>query len=313
VSIGRHWVIAAVVGVTIGAATPGILSVLQKTPTVSFDQSLSANPPLASSSPTASATSAPPTSPATATTPPTTTAAAAAKKTAAKKTAAKKAAQKRSAANKAAAASGSTSSTGRIKLGTTYTGNGTFYAATGAGNCSFPASSDRMIGAMNKADYANSAACGAFLAVTGPSGKSITIKIVDQCPECQPGDIDLSAEAFAKLAAPSAGRIRISWHLLSPSVSGPVSYVYKTGSSQYWCGIQVRNHRNPVASLAVLVKGTWKNLPRADYNYFLSADGAGCGSSIRVTDIYGNQVTDTGIAIRPDSVQAGHAQFGPPK
>jgi expansin (peptidoglycan-binding protein) len=199
--------------------------------------------------------------------------------------------------------------TGAIQIGKTYTGRGTFYAATGAGNCSYPASSDLMVGAMNQHDYENSQACGDYLAVTGPKGNTITIKVVDRCPECPPGAIDLSAQAFVRLAAPVTGEITIHWRLLSPALTGPIAFDYKSGSSRYWCGIQVRNHRNPVRSLAVLVNGNWKALPRMDYNYFVSASGAGCGSSIRVTDIYGNQLTDTGIGITPNAVQPGHAQF----
>lgn len=201
---------------------------------------------------------------------------------------------------------------GRIQYGPTYTGEGTFYGATGEGNCSYEATTGRMIAAMNHTDYQNSQACGAHLAVTGPNGATVTVKIVDRCPECKPGDIDLSAEAFAKLAAPSAGRIRISWKLLSPALSGPVAYKYKDGSSQYWCGIQIRNHRNPVRSLEVQVNGAWKSLPRQEYNYFLSADGTGCGSTIRVTDVYGHHLVSSGIAIRPGVVQQGTGQFGAP-
>lgn len=203
--------------------------------------------------------------------------------------------------------------TGRIQYGPTYTGDGTFYGATGAGNCLYEASSDRMIGAMNQQDYENSQACGAYVRVTGPTGKALMIKVVDRCPECKPGDIDLSQEAFAQLAPISAGRIKISWQLLSPTVSSPVAYKYKDGSSQYWCGIQVRNHRNPVRSLEARVNGVWKSLIRYDYNYFVSTDGSGCGADLRATDIYGNQVTDTGITISPGVVQSGQAQFGPPK
>lgn len=210
-------------------------------------------------------------------------------------------------------ASGAAAGTGRIRYGRTYTGEGTFYGATGAGACSFEAGSDRMIAAMNHTDYENSQACGAYLAVTGPNGVTIRIKIVDECPECRPGDLDLSAEAFAKLANPSAGRIRISWTLLSPALSGPVAYRYKEGSSQWWCAIQVRNHRNPVRMLEVKVGGTWRSLPRTSYNYFLSANGTGCGSAIRITDLYGQQLTASGIGIRPNVVQQGSGQFGAPQ
>jgi expansin (peptidoglycan-binding protein) len=207
-----------------------------------------------------------------------------------------------------ASSSGSGKGTGRIQFGRTYTGTGTFYAATGAGNCSFEASSNLMVGAMNQKDYDNSQACGATLAVTGPNG-TVTIKVVDRCPECAPGAIDLSRQAFAKIAPTSAGKVNISWKLLSPAMSDPVSYNYKGGSTQYWCAIQVRNHRNPVASLQVKSKNGWKTLARQNYNYFMSADGSGCGGSIRVTDIYGNQLTDSGIRIAPDTLQRGDDQF----
>jgi expansin (peptidoglycan-binding protein) len=198
---------------------------------------------------------------------------------------------------------------GRIQFGHTYRGRATFYAATGAGNCSYEASRDLMVGAMNQADYDNSQSCGAYLAVTGPSGKQITIKVVDRCPECPPGAIDLSRQAFTQLAPASTGQIAITWRLLSPALSTPVSYRYKSGSSQYWCGIQVRGHRNPVAKLELRTGSGWTRIPRQDYNYFVSASGAGCGGTIRITDIYGHRLTDTGIAIRPGTSQRGHAQF----
>jgi expansin len=206
---------------------------------------------------------------------------------------------------------GGVAGSGRIIAGRTYTGRATFYGATGEGNCLFDASPDLMVVAMNQADYGGSQACGAWLAVTGPDGKTITVQVVDRCPECPVGALDLSQQAFTKLAPAVAGQITVTWRLLSPALSGPVAYVYKTGSSQYWCGIQVRNHRNPVRSLAVKVGGSWKALTRQEYNYFESPTGAGCGGAIQTTDIYGHTLTDTGIAIRPGAVQNGHGQFPP--
>jgi expansin (peptidoglycan-binding protein) len=198
---------------------------------------------------------------------------------------------------------------GRIQYGPVYTGEGTFYGATGEGNCSYEATSDRMIAAMNETDYQNSQACGAHVDVTGPTGKQVTVKIVDRCPKCRPGDIDLSKEAFAELAASSTGRIKISWRLLSPALPGPVAYKYKDGSSQHWCAIQVRNHRNPVRSVEVLIDGRWKSLPRQMDNYFLSSDGKGCGGTLRVTDIYDHKLIDSGKAVLPGVVQPGRSQF----
>jgi expansin len=200
---------------------------------------------------------------------------------------------------------------GRIRYGRTYTGVATYYAATGAGNCSYEASGDLMVGAMNQADYQNSQACGAYLNVTGPNG-TVRIRVVDRCPECPPGAIDLSRPAFAKIAPVAAGKVAISWRLQSPSGLGPVSYRYKSGSSRYWCAIQVRDHRNPVRSLQVKVGSSWKTLARQEYNYFVSESGSGCGGTIRITDIYGHRLTSTGIRVAPGTTQRGQAQFPAP-
>src|SRR5215468_659791 len=74
-------------------------------------------------------------------------------------------------------------------------GDGTYYAADGTGNCSFDASpNDLMVAAMNDPDYQDAAWCGACLAVTGPKG-TVTVRVVDRCPECKHGDLDLSPQA----------------------------------------------------------------------------------------------------------------------
>ena len=96
---------------------------------------------------------------------------------------------------------------------------------------------------------------------------------------------------------------------MSPSLAGGISIRYKPGSSQWWCGIQVINHRNPVARLEVMVSGAWKALPRASYNYFISAQGAGCGSQIRVTDIYGQKLSVGNLPITVNVTQATSVQF----
>lgn len=204
-----------------------------------------------------------------------------------------------------------TSSAGRIQPGTSYSGVATAYeAGDGNGACLFGPSPDLMIAAMNTTDYQTSRACGAYVQVRAANGKSVTVRITNECPlPCAPGQIDLSQQAFAKLAELKVGRLAITWSLVSPSSIGDISIRYMTGSSAYWCGIQVIDHRNPVTALAVRTGSGWRPLPRTGYNYFISADGTGCGSSIRVTDIYGQQLTINGLAVKPNVVQPTQVQF----
>ncbi|MGW7434630.1 expansin EXLX1 family cellulose-binding protein [Streptomyces sp. NPDC054849] len=202
---------------------------------------------------------------------------------------------------------------GRIQPETTYRGVATAYAAgDGNGACLFGPSDDLMIAAMNTTDYESSRACGAYVRVRAASGASITVRITNECPlPCAPGQLDLSEQAFAKLADPKLGRIPITWSLLSPQTSGALSIRYKSGSSPHWCGIQVIDHRNPVARLEVRTTKGWRRLPRTEYNYFLSADGSGCGGAMRITDIHGEQLTVDGTALLPNVVQPTRVQFAP--
>ncbi|AZP23044.1 hypothetical protein EJC51_02470 [Streptomyces aquilus] len=212
---------------------------------------------------------------------------------------------------KSSRTSTTTPSDGRIRPNTSYKGVATAYeAGVGDGACLFGASPDMMIAAMNTTDYETSRACGAYVLVRASNGKSITVRITNECPlPCAPGQIDLSQQAFAKLADLKVGRLPITWSLVSPGSIGTMSIRYKTGSSAYWCGIQVIGHRNPVARLEVRTGSGWRSLPRTSFNYFVSADGSGCGKAIRVTDIYGEQLTVSGLAVLPNVVQATQVQF----
>ncbi|KAI7817053.1 RlpA-like double-psi beta-barrel-protein domain-containing protein-containing protein, partial [Gamsiella multidivaricata] len=73
-----------------------------------------------------------------------------------------------------------------------------------------------MIAALNKPDFgqfpiaSKSPACGQCLQVAGPNG-TVQVQIVDMCPGCKSGSVDLSPGAFAKIADLDAGRVRIRW------------------------------------------------------------------------------------------------------
>ena len=193
------------------------------------------------------------------------------------------------------------------------TGEATYYDfADGSGNCSFdPSPDDLMIGAMNHEDYAGSDACGACVRLAGPNGE-ITVRIVDQCPECPAGDIDLSPEAFSQIAELSAGRVPISWSYVACDVQGPVVYHFKDGSNAFWTAVQIRNHRYPIATVEIEKDGAFQAVARESYNYFVDASGMGPGPyRFRLTDTGGNTIEDTGIPLVPEQDAPGQAQFPP--
>jgi expansin (peptidoglycan-binding protein) len=176
-----------------------------------------------------------------------------------------------------------------------------------------PSPADLMVAAMNAEEYDHAAYCGAYVAVTGPRG-GVTVRIVDLCPECLAGHLDLSREAFAAIADLPLGRVPISWQLVSPVLNGPIAYHFKDGSNQWWTAVQIRNHRNPIARFEYLNgNGQWVEVSRTDYNYFVQTNpGMGPGPySFRVTDWYGNQLNDNGISHSENGTIAGMNQFPP--
>jgi expansin len=193
-------------------------------------------------------------------------------------------------------------------------GQATYYQATGEGACMFdPSPEDLMVAAMNAEEYNQAAVCGAFVAVNGPQG-AVTVRIVDLCPECRAGHLDLSREAFGRIGDLSTGVVPITWQVVSPALSGPIAYHFKDGSNPWWTAVQIRNHRNPVAKLEYrLGDGRWVVVPRTGYNYFVQTDpGLGTGPySFRVTDSYGSSLIDHDVPHLENGTIQGAGQFPP--
>jgi expansin len=177
---------------------------------------------------------------------------------------------------------------------------------SGGGNCSYPGPpADQLYVALPPSEYDSAAPCGSYLEVSGPDG-SVRVEVVDQCPECAAGHIDLSATAFAKIAPLPAGIVHVTYQTIAdPSLPGPLAFEVKTGSSRYWLAMVVMNTGNSLASVQVeTASGGWLNLARADYNAWIAQSGAGPGPfTVRLTDTLGNQVTVRNIALDPGAVQ----------
>ena len=199
--------------------------------------------------------------------------------------------------------------------GTIHTGDGTFYGGGYVGGCAMldPVSPDYWIVAMNLEDYNNAQLAGAYLEVTGELG-TINMLVTDLLPEGKKGDLDLYVDAFPLIAPPEKGRVPVIWKIvpLDTAENAPVSYKYKEGSTEFWCGVQVRNHRYPITKLEYLDEnGNFQEINRRQYNYFES-DKMGKGPfTFRITDIYGQVVIDENIPLSTDDTKIihGHVQF----
>ncbi|VEP12436.1 conserved hypothetical protein [Hyella patelloides LEGE 07179] len=207
----------------------------------------------------------------------------------------------------------------QLEANKTYTGLGTYYGATGAGNSGYDVVSLDQRGritAINRQQWNNSEASGAFFEVSGPYQREgqadpITVMVVDQMPDRDNG-LDLSEEAFAQVAEPIEGIVDLQYGLVSPPDNFVTPYGNEIGdgiivdrlaeSNPYWPAVRLTNHRNPVQEVALVTEdGETVPLERKGHNIFVLEEGIGepinGNQDFVTTDIFGQQVTLNDINI----------------
>lgn len=181
------------------------------------------------------------------------------------------------------------------------TGEATYYAADGTGNCSFPASGD-FVAAMNTPDWAGSEVCGTCAEIDGPDG-SVLVRIVDRCPECPTGNLDLSMAAFAEIAPIPDGRVPITWREVPCPVSSGLVVAVDFGANPYYLAVNVRNVRHRIVSVERrLPSGSWVPLVRQTYNVWVESPVEGAPVTtmhLRITDSH-RGVVETDVAVTPN-------------
>ncbi|KAI9321586.1 RlpA-like double-psi beta-barrel-protein domain-containing protein-containing protein [Dichotomocladium elegans] len=90
-----------------------------------------------------------------------------------------------------------------------YSGSATWYDV-GLGSCGKTNTNSQMVVALSSSLMGNKGYCGRKIKATY-KGKSVTATVVDTCPGCSSGSIDLSPSAFKKLAPLDAGRVPVQW------------------------------------------------------------------------------------------------------
>ncbi|KAL4099157.1 hypothetical protein PRIC1_006967 [Phytophthora ramorum] len=200
-----------------------------------------------------------------------------------------------------------------------FTGDGTSYTLgqVSAGNCNFmydPGVGDNYA-ALNSEQWDSTLNCGRCAEVScddsrcSDTSSTQTVYIVDKCPECSQGDLDLSPTVFKQLTGSDPSRYSIKWKFVDCPVSGNIQYCTKSGSSSHWLAVQPANFANGVAS----VKIANQDVTMVDSCfYFLLNGGSDVDISavdIELTSISGETVTDT-LSLTADVCTEGTSNFG---
>ena len=183
---------------------------------------------------------------------------------------------------------------------TTYTGDGTFYdsiAGTSSGNCGTPIAIDEyQYCALNNFQYNNSEACEACINVTGPKG-SVLLRVVDRCPKCLSGDVDMHVRAFTEIADEIDGRVPISWQYVECPLQNNIEIIFKEGSSMFHTEIQIRNLKHAIETLEYLNDdGIWIKPERKLYNFFVEDNGISSPMTLRTTSVLGEELVFENIS-----------------
>jgi expansin (peptidoglycan-binding protein) len=198
-----------------------------------------------------------------------------------------------------------------LKLNPKYQGRATFYDATATkGNAGYdiPESNElEKITSINSVQWNGSEASGAFLEVSGPKQRDgadpIIVQVIDQLPERADG-LDLSEQAFAKVADPVDGVVNVDYQLVGPPDDYLTAYGYKIGegivvegipeTNPYYAAVRLNNHRYPIESVDLITDDDKTiGLDReSDNRFVLNGNYPLYGAQdLRVTDIFGQQVT----------------------
>jgi len=110
--------------------------------------------------------------------------------------------------------SGSSGVSGIAAPGKTYTGDLTYYAV-GMGSCGFTSTesedvvavSHEIMSVYNGVNPNKNPLCGTYVTMTGKDGNKYKAKIVDTCPGCDMGSLDLPEALFNKVTSNGDGRV----------------------------------------------------------------------------------------------------------
>ncbi|WP_432967525.1 expansin EXLX1 family cellulose-binding protein [Dactylosporangium sp. CA-233914] len=191
-------------------------------------------------------------------------------------------------------------------------GSASYYTAGRNGMCNLGTPADGAYAAVGRAEYAGGAGCGTLLDVTGPNGTT-RVQVVDLCPSCPAGKIDIGKGAFQRIGALSAGIIPVAYATVRDPQVGPLQVKVKGGKGYSSLSVVVNNHGNPLSTVELQAGAGFTPLRHGEDNTWTGPSGLSGPVTLRISDVYGHQAVVENLALgQSDFQQTQVSLYGGP-
>uniref|UniRef100_H3GJJ9 Expansin-like EG45 domain-containing protein n=2 Tax=Phytophthora ramorum TaxID=164328 RepID=H3GJJ9_PHYRM len=184
-----------------------------------------------------------------------------------------------------------------------FEGDGTSYTLgqVSSGNCNFmsaiPSASTNYV-ALNQAQWDNLGGCGRCIEVScideqcTAQNKTAVVQVLDRCPECAHGALDLSPTVYKEITGLDPNRLTVRWRFVDCPDPGTVQVCLKEGSNSNWIAVQPTN--GAVGVKSVTVNGAATTMLDGAYYYVSTASGADLSAvKVAITSINGDEISGT--------------------
>ncbi len=201
-----------------------------------------------------------------------------------------------------------------------FTGDGTAYTlgSIGSGNCNFMYSgftqASTNYAALNNEQWQELSHCGRCAAVKCIDSRcsnqeSVIVQILDRCPECKYGDLDLSPSVFKTITGSDPSRYKIQWDFVPCPITGNIKYCFHKGANNYWLAVQPTNFATGIHKMKI--NGIETTMMQQAYYYILNNGWVDTTQvSIELIDINGYVISEK-ISLVPGQCSDSNMGFAP--
>ncbi|MFI5907588.1 expansin EXLX1 family cellulose-binding protein [Dactylosporangium sp. NPDC051541] len=191
-------------------------------------------------------------------------------------------------------------------------GSASYYTAGRNGMCNLGTPADGAYAAVGKAELSGGKNCGTLLDVTGPNGTT-RVQIVDLCPSCPAGKLDLGKGAFQRIGSLSAGIIPVTYATVRDPEVGPLRVKVKGGQGSSSLSVVVDNHGNPLSTVELQQGESFIALKHGEDNTWTGPSKLSGTIALRISDVYAHQALVSGLALGQNDFQQStqHLYGGP--